>query len=78
MALWVKQNGLCALCNNPLDYDEAVLDHDHACCNKPVNQACGSCDRAALHDECNRFLGFARDDVNYLQQAIDFLTRTAL
>jgi hypothetical protein len=43
-----------------------------------VAQACGDCDRGVLHDECNRFLGFAHDDTTYLRKAIDYLNRTDL
>ena len=78
MALWLKQNGLCALCNNPLDYAESCLDHDHDCCDMPVRQACGHCDRGVLHSGCNTLLGFAYDDRELLGKAITYLASRLL
>lgn len=72
-ALWIKQNGMCALCNKPLDYEESCLDHDHDCCNMPVRQACGKCDRGVLHNMCNALLGFANDDIALLELAIVYV-----
>ena len=73
MALWKRQNGLCALCHNPLDYEETVVDHDHACCPGPVRSSCGKCDRGGLHSLCNSLLGFAADDTDLLFKAITYL-----
>lgn len=72
-ALWYAQNGMCALCHKPLDYEEACLDHDHSCCDKPVRQACGQCDRGVLHSMCNALLGFANDDIQLLELAIVYV-----
>lgn len=41
------QEGICELCGNPLNSDEAVLDHDHY-----TGQI-----RGALHRGCNALLG---------------------
>lgn len=73
LALWTRQNGLCALCRNPLDYEETVVDHDHKCCNMPVRDACGNCDRGGLHAMCNSLLGFAADSPELLHLAIIYL-----
>jgi hypothetical protein len=72
-ALWLKQSGFCALCNKPLDYEESCLDHDHSCCDKPVRNSCGSCDRGVLHGMCNALLGFGNDDIELLELAIKYL-----
>lgn len=72
--LWAAQNGLCALCQKPLELDAAVLDHDHKCCYKMIpRDACGNCDRGALHLNCNLLLGHAQDDVDLLALAIAYL-----
>ena len=71
--LWFAQNGYCALCHKPLDYEEACLDHDHDCCPVPVRQACGKCDRGVLHSMCNALLGFANDDIQLLELAIVYV-----
>ena len=76
LKLWRAQNGLCSLCGTPLDYEEAHLDHDHDCCDMPVAQACGLCDRGVLHGTCNTLLGFAYDDQDLLLKAIAYLKRT--
>jgi len=76
MKLWKIQGGMCSLCGLPLDYEEARLDHDHDCCDVPVAQACGHCDRGVLHGTCNTLLGFAYDDVGLLLKAIEYLKRT--
>lgn len=42
-----EQNGLCALCQEPIDANEAVLDHDHRSGHV----------RAVLHRGCNAYAG---------------------
>lgn len=44
-----KQKGICPLCGEPLEADEAVLDHDHVTGHI----------RGALHNGCNRAEGKA-------------------
>lgn len=55
-----EQNGLCAICgrDRPL-----VVDHDHS-----TEQV-----RRLLCRTCNGLLGFAEDDINILQRAIEYL-----
>ena len=76
LKLWRLQEGLCSLCGKALDFEESYLDHDHDCCDMPVAQACGLCDRGVLHGTCNTLLGFAYDDVSLLIKAIEYLKRT--
>ena len=42
-----EQNGLCAICSEPLDISEAVLDHCHAT----------GYIRSVLHRGCNCYIG---------------------
>lgn len=75
-ALWEAQNGLCALCRKPVEFEKATLDHDHNCCSSKAKQSCGNCDRGVLHNSCNAILGFANDDTALLLQAVDYLIGT--
>lgn len=45
--LWEQQGARCALCSLPMQYDKAVLDHDHST----------GAVRASLHRGCNALLG---------------------
>lgn len=75
IALERAQNGLCAICKNPEGQKKRLsIDHDHACC--PGQDACGKCVRGLLCSRCNKMLGMAKDDINVLQQAIDYLNNT--
>jgi hypothetical protein len=72
LALLEWQNFRCAYCTGLLDfeaeYDEAkgryknsrfVIDHDHACCDRPFGsdrQSCGHCIRGVLCLDCNIML----------------------
>ena len=69
IALWSKQSGLCALCDEPmLQYGgkgnrRAVIDHNH-----DTGRV-----RGLLHDWCNRILGLFGDDPRRLEQAAEYL-----
>jgi hypothetical protein len=67
--LWKTQGGLCAMCREPLNLENAVVDHDHDCCAKAARKACGHCDRGVLHGLCNTVLGMAADDLALLDAA---------
>ena len=60
-----KQNGCCAICGK--HYTEAkhrlCVDHSH---ETGIN-------RELLCDSCNRMIGFAKEDVEILKSAIDYL-----
>lgn len=65
--LW-KQNGSCKICKrelklNKLNGDSAVVDHCHSTGKV----------RGILCNECNRGLGYFKDDVNSLKEAIHYL-----
>src|SRR6202034_180751 len=66
------QGGICAVCgeikDKPLHYD-----HDHRCC--PKSKTCGKCLRGLLCSDCNSGLGFFRDDIETLKQAITYLEK---
>lgn len=46
-------------------------DHDHACC--PGSHSCGKCIRGLICAKCNLVLGNAKDDVEILYAAIEYL-----
>ena len=69
-----EQSGRCACCGT----DEPGgptgvfhIDHDHACC--PGKRSCGRCLRGLLCNRCNWMLGLAKDDVDTLRSAVDYL-----
>jgi len=78
MRLWQEQNGFCAMCGLPMDYEETCVDHDHAHCGVDSKLACGYCDRGGLHSVCNSLLGFANDDIELLEKAIQYLRLKAI
>jgi hypothetical protein len=48
-----------------------AVDHDHNCC--PSKKTCGKCIRGLLCMDCNRGLGYFRDDTARLDRAISYL-----
>ena len=50
--MWVNQNGCCAVCNNPIDYDNLSTDHNHI-----TGQI-----RGLLCKKCNLGLGYFYTD----------------
>lgn len=76
-AIFVSQKGLCALCGKLMSEigayegkqhnsnDSPVLDHDHKT---------GKI-RGMVHGRCNHLLGNARDNIETLEQAVDYLRR---
>lgn len=67
-ALYDKHGGLCWICRFRKGRQ---VDHDHKCC--PGKTSCGKCVRGLLCGPCNKFLGFIRDKIETLQNAIDYL-----
>ena len=64
-AMYKRQNGLCALCNNPPWPGKPLhVDHDHATGKV----------RALLCFHCNNMLGLAKDNIETLQNAIEYLS----
>jgi hypothetical protein len=77
-ALWDAQKGLCACCDKPMlregkDPTSVVADHDSACC--PGKKSCGRCVRGLIHRNCNLVLGYAKDDIEVLRSAANYLER---
>jgi hypothetical protein len=69
-----SQNGVCAICKDPeMNKRRLSVDHNHFCC--PNSGSCGKCIRGLLCSNCNTFLGNAKDNVQILQAAIDYLQK---
>ena len=69
-----KKNGLCAICKNPETNKRRLsVDHDHSCC--PGSGSCGKCIRGLLCSNCNTFLGNAKDNIDTLKAAIEYLEK---
>lgn len=63
--MYEEQNGLCAICFEPeIEGRRLAVDHDHE-----TGQL-----RRLLCNRCNRMLGFAKESIEILQNAIDYLT----
>lgn len=72
--MWEDQDHRCACCTVLLEsISDAGVDHDHNCC--PAKGSCGKCVRGLLCSFCNSMLGYARDDISKLEQAIKYLKR---
>lgn len=62
--LFEKQNGKCAICEKTLDSaSKAHLDHNHK--TKEI--------RGLLCHNCNRGIGYLKDNIDILQKAIQYL-----
>ncbi len=77
-SLWDIQKGLCACCGKPMlregkDPLSVVADHDRRCC--PGKKSCGKCVRGLIHRNCNLVLGYAKDDIQVLRSAANYLER---
>lgn len=69
-----SQNNVCAICKNPEQKKRRLsVDHDHSCCNGPFS--CGKCIRGLLCSNCNTFLGNAKDNIEILKSAIEYLQK---
>lgn len=59
-----QQEGLCAICRQPeLVWGQLAVDHDHT-----TNEV-----RGLLCHKCNPLLGYARDNIEILENAIKYL-----
>lgn len=66
-ALWNSQDGLCYLCEDPLEPGiNTVIEHDHSCCIK--GRSCDKCRRGLAHRKCNLLLGLANDNPDLLMK----------
>ncbi|QGJ93718.1 endonuclease VII [Mycobacterium phage Hannaconda] len=74
LILLEEQEHRCANpgCRAPLAAGRgAHLDHDHDCCGS--GKACVACTRGILCPACNLMLGSAKDDIERLRGAIEYL-----
>ncbi len=69
-----EQNG-CAICGFDIlqQNEKWCVDHDHKCCGK--NTSCDKCRRGILCQSCNLMLGYAKDNLETLQNAILYLDK---
>ena len=80
--LYVQQEGKCPIClkelSNPTIEDatrwESNIDHDHNCC--PTETTCGKCIRGLLCRDCNLLIGHAKDNLDTLKRAVEYLTNS--
>lgn len=74
-ALVVQQEGKCAICGGTEANGAGRfhIDHDHRCC--PTRRACDRCRRSLLCHHCNLLLGNAREGIETLRKAADYLAR---
>ena len=68
-AMLSEQLGLCAYCSLPLALEDAVADHDHACCSVNVRWVyrCGRCERGIVHARCNTAIGQTLANIDYVR-----------
>lgn len=61
--MYISQNGCCAICKNPIPYEDIKVDHCHLTGKV----------RKLLCDSCNKGLGNFNDTTTYLKFAIKYL-----
>lgn len=64
-----EQNGMCAICQKPYDWETSALHIDHCHVTGRV--------RGLLCHSCNKGLGHFYDDVANLARAVDYLKKAA-
>ena len=64
--LFIKQDGCCAICGQAEKDLSRQLSLDHCHIRGHI--------RGLLCGQCNTLLGFAKDNVNILREAVDYLT----
>lgn len=70
IGMCISQDYKCLICNQ---VKKLVIDHDHACCSGA--RSCGKCIRGLLCFGCNNMLGLARDNLEILERAKDYVQR---
>jgi hypothetical protein len=75
--LKLRFNNRCAICHQSETakingvVKELSIDHDHSCC--PGKTSCGRCIRGLLCQKCNSAIGYLNDDIELLNNAIEYL-----
>ena len=66
--MWINQNGCCALCETPVDYDKIAVDHNHVSGDV----------RDLLCYSCNTALGLFHSDekgIELLEKAVEYIRK---
>lgn len=72
--IFAQQGGRCAICLNSKSGGKGWnVDHDHSCC--PGRRSCGKCVRGILCHACNVMIGFAKEDIETLRRASEYILR---
>lgn len=66
-----EQRNRCAICKSLSVEKGFAVDHDHSCC--PGRKSCGKCIRALLCNGCNLGIGYMKEDIERMQNAIEYL-----
>jgi hypothetical protein len=67
-----QQGNICKICQTPEPGIKGwVIDHDHKCCGP--EKSCSNCKRGILCSPCNVILGFAKDNIQVLARAVEYL-----
>jgi len=77
--LLLDQNNSCKTCkiefNSTSKYTKPHIDHDHECCEGSMS--CGKCVRGILCGSCNVLFGRVNDNIQTLQNMINYLKEYA-
>lgn len=73
--LWDAQEGRCYLCGNDLDPAprKTHVEHFHGCAAHGPVKSCRHCRRGLACSRCNRLIGMAGDDPEFLRKIADRL-----
>lgn len=74
-AMVKAQGNKCAICETDTPggrFNSWQIDHDHSCC--PDAKSCGRCVRGLLCSNCNRALGYFRENAGNLKRAHEYMT----
>ena len=71
LAMAESQNNQCLICRVDFEDWNWNVDHDHSCCNQ--RNTCGNCIRGLLCSLCNSGLGFFKDNVKNMINAVLYL-----
>lgn len=83
VVVYDSQGGCCPICNKSLPHPadengdkwQTNIDHNHACCS--TDTTCGKCVRGLLCRDCNLMIGHAKDNLDTLKKAVEYLETTS-